>query len=187
VSGPKRANDVVNNFGIVLIGVVSAILVWVSVVALQAYYDIGAGKLELERLEAGQEHGVRELKAKQTAALHELKWLDQKKGTVAIDIDSAMAMVVRDAKAGAPSLVPAIGPHDLATVPALPGRPADAAAAPAPAPAGAPAAAPAPAPAGAAAPAPAGAPAAAPAGAPAAAAPSSAPGGNQDAPAPNPR
>ena len=152
---PRKAQDRVNTFGVVLIGLVAAVLLWVSVIALQAYYYSTAGKMEAERGSAGKSREVRDLKAEQRAYLQEGKYVDPKKGIVAIPIDDAMKLVVRDGKAGSPSLVPAIGAHDQPTVPAVSGRPPDNVQPPggaAPAPGGA-----APAPGGAAAPAPGGA------------------------------
>jgi hypothetical protein len=122
---PRKAPDRVNTFGVVLIGLVAAVLLWVSVVALQAYYYGTAGKLESERGAAGKSREVRDLKAQQRAELAEGKYVDAKKGIVTIPIDDAMKLVLHDAKAGAPSLVPAIGAHDQPTVPAVSGRPPD--------------------------------------------------------------
>ena len=122
---PRKAQDRVNTFGVVLIGLVAAVLLWVSVIALQAYYYSTAGKMEAERGSAGKSREVRDLKAEQRAYLQEGKYVDPKKGIVAIPIDDAMKLVVRDGKAGSPSLVPAIGAHDQPTVPAVSGRPPD--------------------------------------------------------------
>lgn len=128
---PRKAQDRVNTFGVVLIGVVATVLLWVSVVALQAYYYNTAGQLETERNATGKNREVRDLKADQQAYLQEGKYVDPTKGIVTIPIEDAMRLVLRDVKAGAPSLVPAIGAHDQATVPAVSGRPPDTAAAPA--------------------------------------------------------
>jgi hypothetical protein len=122
---PRKAQDRVNTFGVVLIGMVAAVLLWVSVVALQAYYYSTNGKLETQRSATGKGREVRDLKAEQRAYLQEGKYVDPKKGIVTIPIDDAMKLVLRDGKAGAPSLVPAIGAHDQPTVPAVSGRPPD--------------------------------------------------------------
>lgn len=132
---PKKAEDRVNTFGVVLIGLVAAVLLWVSVVALQAYYYSTAGKLESERGSSGKSREVRDLKAEQRAYLQEGKYVDPKKGIVTIPADDAMRLVLRDAKSGEPSLVPAVGAHDQPTVPAVSGRPPDNVAAPGTAPA----------------------------------------------------
>src|SRR5688572_23133750 len=106
---PKKNADNVNNFGIVLIGLTSAVLLWVSVVALQAYYGSTAGAVEEERQATNQGGEVRALMAQQTSLLKESHWVDQKKGTVSIPIEAAEALVIAAAQAGAPSLVPSIG------------------------------------------------------------------------------
>ncbi len=122
---PRKAQDRVNTFGVVLIGMVAAVLLWVSVIALQAYYYSTAGKLEDERSAVGKKREVTDLKNAQRAELQEGKYVDPKKGLVTIPIDDATRLVLRDAKAGGPSLVPAIGAHDQPTVPAVSGRPPD--------------------------------------------------------------
>jgi hypothetical protein len=167
---PRKASDRVNTYGILLIGLVSSVLLWVSVVALQAYYNRTAGQLQGERDAAFKNRQVTDLKSAQVAELQDSKYVDPNKGRVTIPIDSAKGLVLRDLRDGAPSVVPAVGPHDKATIPAKWGRPPDQVAAPAAgaAPAGAPAA-------GAA---PAGAPAA---GAPAAGQPAGQPAAGQPA------
>lgn len=144
---PKKATDRVNTYGVVLIGIVSGLLLWVSVVALQAYYNTTSGSVERERGATNKGREVRDLKESQLRALQEAKFVDAKAGTVTIPIESAMSAVLASARSGSPSLVPAIGPHDTPTVPAVWGKPADVppatpapdGAAPAPAPALAPA------------------------------------------------
>jgi hypothetical protein len=138
---PRKASDRVNTYGILLIGLVSSVLLWVSVVALQAYYNRTAGQLQGERDAAFKNRQVTDLKSAQVAELQDSKYVDPKKGRVTIPIDSAKGLVLRDLRDGKPSLVPAVGPHDKATVPAKWGRPPDQVAAPAgAAPGGAPAA-----------------------------------------------
>jgi len=188
---PHKAQDRVNTYGIVLIGLVSSVLLWVSVVALQAYYNRTAGDLEGERDAVDKSKQVRDLKSKQSAELSETKYVNPQKGIVTIPIARAEGLVLRGLRDQAPSLVPAIGPHDLPTVPAKWGRPPDAAAAPggaAPAAGAAPVAGAAPAAPGGAAPAapgaaPAPAGAAPPGAAPAPAAGAAAAGGAAPAPA----
>lgn len=122
---PRKAQDRVNAFGVVLIGMVAAVLLWVSVVALQAYYYSTAGELESQRASVGKSREVRDLKAQQRADLQDSKYIDPKKGIVTVPLDDAMKLVLEDAKKGAPSLVPAIGAHDQPTIPAVSGRPPD--------------------------------------------------------------
>ena len=122
---PRKAQDRINTFGVVLIGVVATVLLWVSVVALQAYYYSTAGEVESQRASAGKSREARDLKAQQRADLQDSKYIDPKKGIVTIPLDDAMKLVLQDAKTGARSLVPAIGAHDQPTIPAVSGRPPD--------------------------------------------------------------
>jgi hypothetical protein len=136
---PRKAQDRVNNYGIMLIGLVSAVLLWVSVVALQAYYNRTSGLLQGERDELGMNRQVIDLKSAQLAELNDSKFVNPQKGIVSIPITDAEKLVLQGLREGSPSLVPAVGAHDLPTVPAVWGRPSDAApgAAPGAAPAGA--------------------------------------------------
>jgi hypothetical protein len=127
---PKKAQDRVNTFGILLIGLVTTVLLWVSVVALQAYYYSSAGEIEREREAHNKGRQARDLKARQTAELMDSKYVDPQRGLVTIPIDTAKDMVLREARGRADSLVPAIGAHDTPTVPAVWGRPSDTATAP---------------------------------------------------------
>jgi len=122
---PKRGQDRINTYGILLIGLVSSVLLWVSVVALQAYYNRTAGSLETERSAMLKNREASGLKAGQLAELQDSRYVDARKGLVTIPIDSAKQLVLRDLRDRAPSLVPAIGPHNLPTVPAVWGRPPD--------------------------------------------------------------
>jgi hypothetical protein len=122
---PTKAQDRINNFGIVLIGTVAGVLLWVSVVALQAYYYSSAGEVEKQRDAEGKGREMRDLHAQQLADLQDSKYLDPAKGVVTIPIDAAMSLVLEDARGGAGSLVPAVGAHDTPTVRARWGRPSD--------------------------------------------------------------
>jgi hypothetical protein len=134
MSGGARQEDKVNTFGVVLIGVASAILVWATIVFLQAYYDQTEGKLNSERSAINKDAEVRALRAEQVALLSEARYVAGTTPQLAtMPIDIAMKKVIEDARAGKP-LVPAIGEANKPTIPAVPGKPADAASAPAPAP-----------------------------------------------------
>jgi hypothetical protein len=134
---PKKAQDRVNTYGIVLIGLVSALLLWVSVVALQAYYNRTSGLLQGARDAEGKNRQVIDLKSAQVAELNDSKVVNPQKQIVTIPIGDAEKLVLQGLREGAPSLVPAIGPHDLPTVPAVWGKPADVKPAEGAAPAGA--------------------------------------------------
>ena len=120
----KRADDKVNTFGIVLIGFVSTILVYVSIIALQAYYSSTAGRLANTRDNEGAAGELRAARAAQLATLQRTEYADAQKGSLKrLPIDRAMALVVEDARRGESSLVPAVGAHDQPTIPAVAGKP----------------------------------------------------------------
>ena len=127
---PKKAEDRVNVFGIVLIGVASAILIWASAVALQAYYMNTAGDIETRRDAAGLDKERRSVEAAQLAMLNRLEHNDEYQKAIAAcvrnPIDVAMTNVVNDAQKGSESLVPAVGPHDTPTIAPVAGYPVDA-------------------------------------------------------------
>ena len=122
---PTKAQDRINTFGIILIGITAGILLWVSVVALQAYYYSSQGEVERQRDAEGKGREVRDLHAAQAAALQDSKYVDPAKGLVTVPIETAMSKVLEDARGGAGSLVPAVGAHDTPTVRARGGRPSD--------------------------------------------------------------
>src|SRR5688572_9390936 len=122
---PTKATDKVNTLGIVLVGVTAAVLTWASVVGLQAYYNGTSGTIEGDRNAQNKGREMRDLKAKQRAELQDSKYVDAKRGIVTIPIETAMAQVLKSQREGAPSLVPAVGAHDLPTVPAKWGKPSE--------------------------------------------------------------
>ena len=121
---PKKAEDKINAVAIALIGIVSAILIWATVVALLAYYKNTNGSLYEIREAEGNNAAVNSMKAQQSTQLKELKYQDPQKGTLArLPIDRAKALVVAAAKENKSSLVPRIGAHDVPSVPAKAGKP----------------------------------------------------------------
>jgi hypothetical protein len=88
-------NDI-NTPAIALVGFLSAILFFAIVILLQAiFYQYQAQ----QRLESGASQSPLELTnlvQNQQARLAEYRWVDQKKGVVAIPIDRAMELVVAD-------------------------------------------------------------------------------------------
>jgi hypothetical protein len=118
------AEDKPNTLAIVTIGVASVLLLWASIVALQAYYANTFGAEMQRKFTEGQDGELRTLLAEQRAGLQALKRNDDE--TVRIPIDRAKQLVVAELRSGQPaSLVPAVGPHLEPTVPAIWGRPAD--------------------------------------------------------------
>ncbi len=113
---PKKNEDKVNTFTIAMIGGVAAILLWASVVALQAYYAKTGGDLEARRNVEGQDKALRAARAEQLGALAEYTWVDRNAGTAKLPIERAMKLVAEDAQAKKASLVPSVGAHDTPTV-----------------------------------------------------------------------
>lgn len=105
------AEDKSNTLAIVTIGVASVLLLWASVVALQAYYENSFGS-EMERARAeGQGAELRTLRAEQRATLGTFRRNDD--GTVRMPVELAGQIVVRELRTGHPdSLVPAVGAPD---------------------------------------------------------------------------
>ncbi len=125
MDSPKKQADYVNTFGIVVIGLAGSLLVYVSFIGLQAFYEVGAAaKLEARQVE-GLNDEFRSLQSEQQAELNAYRWIDQQKQTVTIPVDEAMKYVAEAARGSASTLVPAVGTHDVATVPAVAGRPPD--------------------------------------------------------------
>lgn len=123
------AEDKQNTLIIVTIGIASTLLLLASIVALHAYYENSFGA-EMERKRSmGQDSELRTLRADQRAGLQVYRRNDD--DTVRMPISRARQLVVAELRTGAPaSLVPAVGAHDTATVPAVWGRPADGATVP---------------------------------------------------------
>ncbi|HTR53037.1 MAG TPA: hypothetical protein VMJ10_20220 [Kofleriaceae bacterium] len=186
MSGPKRNPDKLNTIGVVVVGICGAVLVYVTIVALEAFYVNDTSEIQTIADYGGQETTAKTHKAAEIQNIGQTG-KNQAGDTFHIPIDIAMKKVVESANGpnGDPShLVPALPPATKATIQPVFGRPkvlstppppaaagsgaeAGSAAAPAAGSAAAPAAgsaaAPAPAAGSAAAPAPAPAPAAAPA------------------------
>lgn len=148
-TGP-RGQDRLNILGIITVGICGAVLTYVSIVLLEAFYMTETAEIERQRaFEAPAS-------LRNTArAAHLTNLNGDKEGT--ISIDRAIEVVVTEAQNDPSNLVPAVGPSRTPTVlpeygrpmpvpsappaePAVPAEPAPAApapAAPAPAPGGA--------------------------------------------------
>ena len=80
----------------VVVGLVGAILVFVLVVALQALFQrVERGELE-RKVVAAPAQELEALRAEQLEALSEYRYVDRAKGIVAIPIERAMELEVRD-------------------------------------------------------------------------------------------
>ncbi len=188
MSGPKRNPDKLNTIGVVVVGICGAVLVYVSIVALQAFYMNDTASVQSKADYEGMDVTAKGKKADELRNINEVASTGN--GTFRMKIDDAMKGVVEAAKSDPSHLTGGkLPPSTKESIPPQFGRPklggTDAAApagAGSAAPAGAGSAAPtgagsAAAPAGAGSAAPAGAGSAAPAGAGSAAPAAGATGG----------
>jgi translation initiation factor IF-2 len=136
MDGAKKAEDKLNTVGIVTVGICGAVLVYVSIVLLQAFYMNETSAVSQITDNYGAQDELRTLRSAQVASISEYR-RGGTPTTAAIPVQRAMELVVNQVKAGNSSnLVPAVGPSDKATLPAVFGRPDPNAAPPAaPAPA----------------------------------------------------
>lgn len=79
-----------------LVGIVFAILLFVVVVLLQAFFYRAEQEENLRKVVAVAPEELSQLKAQQQELLHSYKLVDASKGVVAIPIDLAMNLVVRE-------------------------------------------------------------------------------------------
>lgn len=149
MSGPKRNPDRLNTIGVVVVGICGAVLVYVTIVALEAFYVNDTSEIQTMADYGGQDTGARSLRTEQVNRIAEYGTNPKaaapkaneapRQQSYRIPIDVAMKLVVEGAKAQPAALVPAIGASDKATVLPIFGRP-KLAPPPAPAPGAAPAA-----------------------------------------------
>ena len=149
MSGPKRNPDKLNTIGVVVVGICGAVLVYVTIVALEAFYVNDTSEIQMMADYGGQDTGARSLRTEQVNRIGEYGTnpapVAPKANEAAraqsyrVPIDVAMKLVVEGAKTHPESLIPAVGASDKSTVLPIFGRPKPLATAPA-APAAAPAA-----------------------------------------------
>jgi len=133
MSGPKRNPDRLNTIGIVVVGICGAVLVYVTIVALEAFYVNDTSEIQTMADYGGQDTNVRSLRAEQVNRIGEYNPNPRpaapkaneaaKPQTYRIPVDIAMKLVVGEAKADASALVPQVGRSDKTTVLPIFGRP----------------------------------------------------------------
>jgi len=133
MSGPKRNPDRLNTIGIVVVGICGAVLVYVTIVALEAFYVNDTSEIQMMADYGGQDTNMQSLRAEQLHRIREYgtnpKPAAPKAGEAAkpqtyrVPIDVAMKLVVDGAKADPSSLVPQVGRSDKSTVLPIFGRP----------------------------------------------------------------
>ncbi|HEU0033054.1 MAG TPA: hypothetical protein VFQ53_20620 [Kofleriaceae bacterium] len=131
MSGPKRNPDKLNTIGVVVVGICGAVLVYVTIVALQAFYMDDTSEIQTMADYGGQDTVARNTKTTQLGSITgqaQPNPAPQGGGsqTYRISIDHAMKRVLEEVKAdpkNVGNLVPAIGRSDKPTVLPIPGRP----------------------------------------------------------------
>lgn len=134
--GAKRNSDTLNTIGIVVIGLCGAVLVYVSIVLLQAFYINDSSTVQLMADYGGQDTDFQRGRADEVARISQCSNVMGAAGTNTskhtIRIEDAMRLVVEGARRDPAALVPELGRADQPTIQAKPGRPTPLAA-PAPA------------------------------------------------------
>jgi len=134
MSGPKRNPDRLNTIGVVVVGICGAVLVYVTIVALEAFYVNDTSEIQTMADYGGQDTNAKSLRTEQLNRITEYGTNPrpaapkaneaQRPQTYRVPIDVAMKRVVDDAKAGDPgALVPSLGASNKATVLPIFGRP----------------------------------------------------------------
>src|ERR1700742_4773703 len=109
MSGPKRNPDKLNTIGVVVVGICGAVLVYVTIVALQAFYVNDTSDVQVNADYGGQDTSAKSLRAAQTGAISDYATNPRpaapKPGEAArpqtyhVPIDVAMKRVLEEAKA----------------------------------------------------------------------------------------
>src|SRR5882672_9282780 len=122
MSGPKRNPDKLNTIGVVVVGICGAVLVYVSIVALEAFYMNDTSEIQTMADYGGQDTKAHAVKADQMRNITE-PGRNQGQDTFHIKIDDAIKLVVEDAKRDPSHLVPALPPSTKPTIQPVFGRP----------------------------------------------------------------
>jgi hypothetical protein len=127
MSGAPRKSDKQNTISIVVVGVCSAALVYISIAFLQAYYANDIADVQTIADYGGQDKTAQSLKAAQLNSIGEyvnkMGTPQNPASTHQVPIDRAMELVVAEAKTKPSNLVPAVGPAVTPTVEPIFGRP----------------------------------------------------------------
>ncbi|HEX5060232.1 MAG TPA: hypothetical protein VFV99_12775 [Kofleriaceae bacterium] len=135
MSGPKRNPDKLNTIGVVVVGICGAVLVYVTIVALQAFYMNNTSEIQTMADYGGQDLTAKGRKADEMRNITEAGKNSVGPGqeaTFRIPIQNAMQKIVEDAKADPSHLIPALPPSTKPSIEPVFGRPKALGAAPAP-------------------------------------------------------
>src|SRR4051812_987314 len=117
--GAKRNEDKLNTIGVVVVGICGAVMVYVTIVALQAFYMNDTSELQTMADYGGQDTTARRHKADEMQSITEPSKNGAAEGmpqTYHIKIEHAMELIVRDAANDPTHLIPSSKPSDKATV-----------------------------------------------------------------------
>ncbi len=142
MSGPKRNADSMNTIGIVVVGICGAVMVYVTITALQAFYMNDTSEIQTMADYGGQDTSAKSHRADEMGHITKPDVGTNDKEPKIIPIDQAIDLVIADANdktKGPTRLVPAIqksewkpvasevaqpGPPVLLAAPAAPAAPA---------------------------------------------------------------
>jgi hypothetical protein len=130
MSGPKRNPDKLNTIGVVVVGICGAVLVYVTIVALQAFYLNNTSEIQTMADYGGQDTLAKGRKADELRNISEAgknAVIEGREPTYRIPIDVAMKLVVEDAKKDPSHLIPALPPSTKPSIAPVFGRPKPAA------------------------------------------------------------
>jgi hypothetical protein len=124
MSGPKRNPDKINTIGVAVVGICGAVLVYVTIVALEAFYVNDSSEIQMMADYGGQDTTAKSAKADQLAHISDF---GANSGgtpqTYHLKIERAMQLVVDDAHVDPGALVPVFGRSDKGTITPVFGRP----------------------------------------------------------------
>lgn len=98
MSGPKRNPDKLNTIGVVVVGICGAVLVYVTITALQAFYMNDTSEIQTMADYGGQDQTARGKRADELRNIGEAAANAGNAGTYRMKIEDAMKLVVEDAK-----------------------------------------------------------------------------------------
>jgi hypothetical protein len=96
MSNETRPQDELKASPIVMVGVVSAIIIFVIVVGISAVFLIEQKNQVAEKTSPLMPEELRRLKSQQIGEINAYRWISEKDGTVRIPIDRAMELVVTE-------------------------------------------------------------------------------------------
>jgi hypothetical protein len=125
MSGPKRNPDKLNTIGVVVVGICGAVLVYVTIVALQAFYMNDTSDIQTMADYGGQDTTAKTHKAAEMSNITDYGRNAAGSGTPTfhVPIDQAMKGVVESAKTDPAHLIPALPPQTKPTIEPVFGRP----------------------------------------------------------------